>query len=499
MSHPERARDHPREARVAGRWHRASPGRRLVGVLGALVVASTLVAAGAVSVAPHYGDGRPWTGLAVDDLRRSPDATGWTLDLAATLAPDAPRRCLNFWASPAVDGLVAVGTSVDLDFGDALGAPACRSYASEADSSRIGLVETATGTVRWVHDLARDVPDTDALSIPATQVVPSAGRVLVQTQTTGATVLAALDLRDGSLVESTRGRRDLPSVSVDSRGPLQLRTFSGIAGSGDRYQLVEASRLADPVWEGGVDSGSSPALLNDGALVSRGGETVFVDAATGRERPFAASPDEIAVPPVGSSVTTDDGRRVVAFGIERTRANGTVEALDDDGEAVWSRPTGGRRLAVTPSCVIVVTGGDTAAECLDPRDGTVRWTTDLGAPFAVEAVPGQRAADVFVVVQRSGGSRLLALDGADGHTRFSSSVGLLDDLAAAGRSVLYLQTDDGRSSGRDVAALDLHDGRPLWATSTSGTVAFWGGHLVRIDEQGVARRLVDTARVGATS
>ena len=76
---------------------------------------------------------------------------------------------------------------------------------------------------------------------------------------------------------------------------------------------------------------------------------------------------------------------------------------------------------------------------------------------------------------------------------------LLDDLAAAGRSVLYLQTDDGRSSGRNVAALDLDDGRPLWTTSTSGSVAFWGGHLVRIDEQGVDRRLVDTARVGATS
>lgn len=499
MSHPERARDHPREARVAGRWHRASPARRLAAVVGALAVATALVAAGAVSVAPDYGDGRPWTGLAVDDLRRSPDATGWTLDLAATLAPDAPRRCLNFWASPAVDGLVAVGTSVDLDFGDALGSPACRSYASEATTSLIGLVETATGTVRWVHDLARDVPDTDALSIPATQVVPAAGRVLVQTQTTGATVLAALDLRDGSLVESTRGRRDLPSVSVDSRGPLQLRTFSGIAGSGDRYQLVEASRLDDPVWEGGVDSGSTPALLDAGALVSQGGETVLVDGSTGEERPFAASPDVIAVPPVGVAVTTDDGRRVVAFGIELTRANGTVSALDERGDAVWSRPTSGRRLAVTPSCVVVVTRGDTGAECLDPRDGDVRWSTDLGAPFAVEAVSGQRGDEVFVIVQREGGSRLLALDGSDGHTRFSSAVGLLDDLSAAGRSVLYLQTDDGRSSGRDVAALDLADGRPLWSTSTSGTVVFWGGHLVRIDERGVARRLVDTARVGATS
>jgi len=489
----------PGEARVVDRWHRASSGRRLVAVLASLVVATALVVAGSATVAPRYGDGRPWAGVVTDDLRRAPETTRWTLDLAAALAPDAPRRCLNFWASPAVDGLVAVGTSVDLDFGDTLGAPACRRYASEATTSLVGLVETATGTVRWVHDLARDVPDTDALSIPATQVVPEAGRVLVQTQTTGATVLAALDLDDGSLVESTRGRRDLPSVSVDTRGPLQLRTFSGLSGSGARYQLVDASHLADPVWEGGADAGTSPVLVGDGALVEHEGEAVFVDGRTGEERPFTASPDVLVVPPVGSPVVTASGRTVVAFAVERTRANGTLSALDARGDPVWSRPSSSRRLALTPSCVVAVTRGDTTAECIDPRDGTSRWTTDLGAPFSVEAVPGQRGDDVLVVVQRPGGSRLLSLDGDDGHTRFSSALGLLDDVAAAGRSAVYVQTDDGGSSGRGITAVDLADGRRLWSASPSGSLVFWGGHLVGIDEGGVARRLVDDARLVVTS
>jgi len=474
-----------------GRGRRAAGAARRGSAYVGLIVVAALVAVGGLAATPRYGEGTAWGGTTVDDLRRAPGATSWSVDLAAALAPAVPRGCLHLWPSEAVDGLVAVGSSVDLDVGSPVDGTGCRDAAAADPSSRVALVDVAAGRVVWVHDLAREVAGTDPLSIPSSQVVPSAGRVLVQTQTTGSTVLVALDLADGSVLESTRGRRDLPSVSVATSGRLQLRTSTALGDSGGRYSLVDAGDLDHPVWEGRADVGTAPLLLPDGLVVVRSERARRVDGRTGQERPFGAAPDVVAVSP------TDPGT-VYALG-RRLGGARTVSALDRSGEAAWSAPTGSRGLAVTPRCVVTTGRLDTAATCLDRRDGTTAWTTDLGGAFSVEAVPGQVGDDVYAVVQRDGDAALAALAGDDGHVRFRTPVGQLDTVVAASRTVVYLGTDDARSFPRGVTAFDAATGAELWTYRSPGTVSFWGGALVSIDDRGVARRLVDDTAVGRTS
>ena len=468
----------------------AGPARRLAASYLALAVSAALAVAVGTAATPRYGSGSPWGEAPVDDLRRLPAAAAWTLDLAQLLAPSVPRGCLHFWPSPAAGGLVAVGASVDLDPGLGTTGPDCRRAALADRASRVALVEAATGEVRWVHDLAGEVDDTDPLSIPSTQVVPEAGRVLVQTQTTGSTVLVALDLADGRGVESSRGRRDLPSVSVATSGRLQLRTSPAAVGTPDRYVLIDAADLDDPVWEGRVDVGTAPLLLPDALLVVTEGRSVRVDGRTGQERPARGRPDLVASSPSGGEAwslgTAPGGERVVA-------------GLDGGGVETWTTASDARRLAATPGCVLTSGYAETTATCLDPRDGHVSWTTDLRAPFSAGALPGQVGDDVHAVVQADDGARLTTLDGRDGHTRWSTPVGVLDTPVAASRTVLYVGTDDSRSFPRGVTAYDAATGARLWSLRSGDAVSFWGGSLVAVDERGVATRLVDHVRVGGAS
>ncbi|NII50250.1 PQQ-binding-like beta-propeller repeat protein [Frigoribacterium endophyticum] len=472
------------------RTPRPSPMRRVVVAALAVVAASALVAVGGTAASPRYADGAPWGGTAVDDLRNAPTGTAWSLDLAERLAPGVPRRCLHFWPSPAVDGLVAVGASVDLDPGTASGGPDCRRAALDDGASRVALVDSRDGRVRWVHDLADDLDDTDPLSIPASQVVPAAGRVLVQTQTTGSTVLVALDLVDGRALESTRGRRDVPSISVSTVGRLQLRTSSGAIGSPDRYSLVDAAALDDPVWEGRVDAGTTPQLLPDGLLIVVDGRAVRVDGRTGEASPSAAAADVVATAPDGG----DDVAWTLGRDADGRRA---VSAIDADGDLLWSVPSPTPRLSATDGCVLTTDDGGTTATCLDPRSGQSRWTTELGAAFSAAAAPGQVGGDLYAVVQSDDGARLTALAAADGRVRWRAPLGVLDEVAAASRTVVYVRTDGSPTAGRGLSAYDAATGARLWSLRSDDRVSFWGGGLVSIDGRGVATRLVDRTSVVA--
>ena len=476
------------------------PARSLAAAGVALSLAVGLVVAGGALARPDYPQPAPQAGAdaSLPELRTPPAPDGWTLDLAGLLAPEAPRRCVNLWPSPAADGLVAVGASVDLDGGDGEATGACRRAAGVGVASRVALVEAATGRVRWVHDLADDLDGTDAFAIPSSQVVPDAERVLVQVQLGGTASLSALDLADGRAVETVRGRRDLPTVSVDERGRLQLRTAGTPRDAGPRWALVDASSIGDPLWEGPADEGTTPLLLPDALLVVVDGRTVRVDGGTGEVRPFSASPVDVAAAPptAGPGGPGRDGERVTYALGGGPAGLSAVSALDDEGRALWSSPAPSRRLDVTASCVVTPTDGATGLTCLDRASGRTRWSTDLGAPWSLLDPPGLVGDDLVVVTMRDGAPLLLVLRGEDGRPRSSTRVEGLDDVVGASRTTLLLTTDprDGR---RALQARDLATGATLWSRTATGRLSFWGSELVEVDDRGTARRLAATSRVVA--
>lgn len=498
----------PRPSRLRPRARRparpvARPGRTLLAAVAALALAAGAVVAGGQVARPDYPQEVGAAAPPLPELRTPPAPDGWSLDLAGLLAPEAPGRCVNLWPSAASAGLVAVGASVDLDGGDGESTGACRRAAGEGVASRVALVEVATGRVRWVHDLADGLDGTDAFAIPSPQVVADAGRVLVQVQVGGTAVLTALDLADGRELETVRGRRDLPTVSVDVRGRLQLRTAGSPRDAGPRWALVDAAAIADPVWEGRADEGTTPLLLPDALLVVVDGRTVRVDGATGEARPFSASPVDGAAAPVGTGAGGTDAGGTDGPDASVTYAVGAgpaglpaVSALDDDGRPLWSAPTASRRLDVTRSCVVAPTDGATGLACLDRASGRTRWTTELGAPWSLLDPPGLVGDDLVVVTTRDGAPLLLVLRGDDGRARSSTRIADLDDVVAASRTTLLVATEP-RGGRRTLEARDLATGAVLWSRSSPGRLSFWGPELVEVDDRGTARRLAATSRVAA--
>jgi outer membrane protein assembly factor BamB len=488
-------------ARDPARRLRDLRGRRAPRLLGgylALLVATAVVLVAGWAADPDYGAEPPWRGLVVDDLRSAPGETLWSLDLAALLAPEAPAHCVHLWPSAAESGLVAVTTSIDLDLeadvdlraDDLAQAAECRTAAFAHDTSRVALVDVRTGVAVWVHDLVDDVPDADPTSIPSAQVVPAAGRVLVQTQSERGLVQAALAIDDGRHLETARERRDLPSVSVATLGRLQLRSTAAAVGDPDAYALVDAGALTDPVWRGSADRGGTP-LLVPGALVVRiEGRSVRVDGRTGELTPYGSNPDLLAAGPPGSGVDGD------LFAVRSGPGGRDVAALAPDGAARWARPIDARSLASTPGCLLVTAEDDTTT-CLSPADGTTRWSVD-GPTTTARGVPGQVSDDVYGVARLDGRPRLTAIDGSDGQAVFDVPAGDLETVVAASRTVVYLAMGASPQS-RAVAAHDAASGRPLWTLRSAGSVSFWGGALVEVDGVGVARRLGGGHRVGATS
>jgi outer membrane protein assembly factor BamB len=346
-----------------------------------------------------------------------------------------------------------------------------------------------------VHDLAEDVPDADALAIPAPQVVPDAGRVLIQVQTPGGAAQVALDLDDGAAQEVARGRRDLPAVSVAAVGRLQLRAVGGTDDASRRFSLVDAADLTSPVWQGRADVGTTPLLLADGVVVVVGGRTSFVDGATGE----ASALDRETGTTVVAAATGPDGDASLYL-VERPRRGGAaVSALEPGGRQRWTTAVDAGSLVTTGRCVLAVSPDASSATCLDPRDGRELWSRDLGGPARVAVVPGQSKDDVWAVVQRDDGPELSAFDADDGSRRLVVPLGPTDEVVAASRTAVYVETDGSGTLPHAVAAWDASSGRPLWTTTSPGSVSFWAGSLVVVDDGASASRLVDRTRVGSTS
>ena len=146
-------------------------------------------------------------------------------------------------------------------------------------------------------------------------------------------------------------------------------------------------------------------------------------------------------------------------------SKGRIQALDGEGELLWSQKTD-YRLSAGPALAdgaLIFGTLDGEAIALEASDGTVRWSADLSSE--VIAPP---AGDRDLVVLRSGDGRIYGLNPATGERRWTlnRSVPALI-LRGSGNTVLdgnaaYVGMDNGR-----VIALDRNTGEPIWEEAIS--------------------------------
>jgi outer membrane protein assembly factor BamB len=319
----------------------------------------------------------------------------------------------------------------------------------------------------------------------------------VQVQASGGAAQVALVLDDGSAEEVARGRRDLPAVSVAAVGRLQLRAVGGTDDASRRFSLVDAGDLAEPVWQGRADVGTTPVLLRSGVVVESGGRTSFVDGRTGLARPIEQGAGRgTAVQTAATGPAGDEALYVVE---RRGQGPSGVSAVGEDGGRRWTSVVEAGSLVVTGRCVLALAPDASSVVCLDRRDGGELWSRDLDGPARVALVPGQSRDDVWAVVQHDDGRVLTAFDAEDGSRRLSVPLGTSDEVVAASRTAVYVETDESGTLAHAVTAFDASSGHRLWTTTSTGSVSFWAGSLVVVDDGAAASRLVDRTQVGRTS
>jgi len=469
--------------------------RRVAFVPLALAVAVALVAVVVVPLQPGYGSDDPWQGIAVDDLRREPETTGWRVDLRSALAPGAPAECLRYRATPVEQGVALVGAAGALTYG----------FANDGDcatpttgvGSRIGSLDVDRGAFRWVHDVADDLAARGLVGAPLVSTVTAVrgtDLVLVRASADGRQVLLTLSGHTGR------------AVDVVDTGPLgdadQFQTSASVVVTGRQpnpggpftYDLRDVRDLGRVVWSGPGSSSGIALALSDRLLVAGPDGTVQVDLATGDERPWRARLDRLV-----GHVVQDDVVYAPRGGAATGRGDAGFVAVSAEGRELWASDVGVRGgYSITRSCLAVTDVRSRTVTCLDLATGEVRWSDASSSSSALDGLPGQTDDRVFATATAAGPGPVVVrtLDGSTGAatTRLSLPDGAV--LTAAGRTVGYALAY-GSSGGRStLVAFDLSSGRQLWQHAAPLQVYAWAGRLVDVDVDGVARVLVSPGPTG---
>lgn len=77
---------------LRGRWHRASPGRRVASVFAALLVSTAVVTTLGVGTQPVYPEWSEGDEL-LGDMRIAPEGELWSIDLGAIHGTPLPEGC----------------------------------------------------------------------------------------------------------------------------------------------------------------------------------------------------------------------------------------------------------------------------------------------------------------------------------------------------------------------------------------------------------------------
>jgi outer membrane protein assembly factor BamB len=460
-----------------------SAGRRILVSYLALVAAIGLVVAVGGALQPTYGALAPWQGVRVDDVRGAPAGEPWTVDLAASVAPGIPPECLRFaevdvgpdLAAVRADGAWAYGASSD---------SRC-SVVPAGFGSRVVVVDTATGDVRWVHDVGDDLGSGESVAVTWMSSLDRDARLLVRAGTSTQQVVETLSLATGR-VEGTTGPlawsqddRFTASGRVVAIGSLSLDDLAY------RYEMRDADDLSHVVWQGPGNETATLIALDDRLLLGGRG-TVQVPLATGVATPWGGPLSTTA----GYTVHDDTvfASNVRGHGVTTTGSHGFA-AIDRTGAVLWRSDLELRGdSSVTRSCLLAADDSGDEVSCLDYRTGHVRWTTRLGAFSFAGSAPGQRSDDVYAVTNADHAA-LVALDGRTGRVRFQETVPPGSSVVAAGRTVAYVLAFGFTGARSTVLAVDTSSGHRLWERSSQVQLALWAGHVIDVGSDGLARRL----------
>lgn len=168
-----------------------------------------------------------------------------------------------------------------------------------------------------------------------------------------------------------------------------------------------------------------------------------------------------------------------------------VTAWRPSGRRLWSRSGIGDISGISRDCVVASLPGTTRLTCLDRADGRTRWTTDVGSLAYAYYLPGQTTNDVPVYRSSRNQVEVLMLDGETGHHDYALRLPAQTQVVAASRTTGYLRTSSQTGTSTGITAFDMRTGRTLWARTTEddGDTEFWGGQLVSVGKDQVARQL----------
>lgn len=473
----------PRRGRIAGLWSRTSLPRRILLSYVALAAVIAAVVGVGVVVQPSYGTLSPWSGVRVDDVRASPTPRAWAVDLASTLAPGAPAECLRFTAVDVGQDLAAV--RADSAWNSGFSDDASCSIVPSGYKSRVALLDTATGAVRWVHDTANDVDARSGVAISWVSTTGSGTRLLVRSGTDTSSVVETLSTTTGQVLGSTGTQ----SWSGDDRFTANGDVVAMGRRTGDGleyiYELRDSRALSRVVWQGTANETATLIALDDRMLLGDRG-TLQIPLATGTPRPWSG-PVNTAL---GYALRGDVvfAARTRGSGVT-TSAAGGFSAVDKTGRVLWSSDLDLRgSFSVGRDCLVVTNLRGDRLTCLDYRTGAVRWSRDTESYSYAGSAVGQRTDDVYTV-STNDDPQVVALDGGTGRVRFHADVPAGSYVVAAGHTVGYALTYGATGARTAVVAFDLSSGRRLWAHTSQLQLGVWGGHVIDVGLDGLARRL----------
>jgi hypothetical protein len=464
-------------------WLRISMGRRVAVSYLALALAIVVVASIGTALQPSYSALTPWHGITVDDLRGSPQTRAWSVDLAETLAPGSPAECLRFTGVDVRQNLALV--RADSAWSEGFREDVLCSMVPAGFRSRVALLDTASGQIQWVHDVAADFATRQGVSVLSTTTFDHGSRILIQSATGSESMLETLSTETGRRLQSaapsawTQDDRFAASGDVVATGSLSTDGLSYV------FRLRNANDLGTVVWSGAENETSTMIALSDRLLLGNAA-TEQIPLTTGVPTPW------------GSPVDTSLGYAVhgdVVF-VTNTRGEGVTTvatkgftAVDKTGRVLWKSDLSLRGTAsLTRSCLAVTDGIGSRLSCLDYATGKILWTRD-GDGFAFSGgALGQQSDDIFGTAV-SGPSQVVDLDAKTGREKFRAGVPPGSTVVAAGRSVGYALAYGVSGSRSNVIAFDLSSGHTLWTHASQLQLVLWGGHLIDIDNDGLGRRL----------
>jgi cobaltochelatase CobN len=212
---------------------------------------------------------------------------------------------------------------------------------------------------------------------------------------------------------------------------------------------------------GGKGGASTPAVEGGRIFIgSLTGDIFCVDAGTGEtvwNKTIEPDPQWWGV--ASSPLIQDGVIYVMSF------SNGTLHALDLDGEERWNLSTGEVSPYLSAAASegrLYLPGGDPALYCLDAATGELLWKKDLPSQITATPTLGDRA--VFIATRDS----IFALDAENGDQIWSAGINGSISSPALSFGRLYVGSDD-KPQGH-ISCFDAANGSLIWRAESSGPV-----------------------------